>query len=346
MRVRFSDSGEPIPDKALRGTAFEDYPVCVEACRMSKGKVLLSVSGFNPQRWHELLSAGREVVLAPDGAGDPSISYAVVWKQPPNILAGLPNLKAVFSIGAGVDHILADRTMPDVPIVRVVAANLAQYMTEYVVWRVLDHHRFGLLYRAQQKRKIWREPPQRTAGDISVGIMGFGNLGRTAAGALLSLGFRVNGWSRGPHEAEGVTTFAGDSGLRMFLNATDILVVLLPLTGTTQGIIDYGLLKELRRRNGLGGAVLINAGRGRLQKDDDILRALDDGTLKEASLDVFEVEPLPKTSRLWNHPRVFVTPHAAATSDPDHLVAPMLAQMEAHDRGAPLRDLVDRQAGY
>ena len=313
---------------------------------MEKGKVLLSVTGFNPQRWHELLSARRDVVLEPDGQADPSITYAVVWRQPANILSSLPNLKAIFSIGAGVDHILADRTVPDVPIVRVVDENLAQHMTEYVVWRVLDHHRFGMLYQAQQKKKIWREPPQRTANDISVGIMGFGSLGRAAARALLGLGFRVNGWSRSEHAMDGVATFAGTAGLRSFLNATDILVVLLPLTATTKGIVDYGLLKELRRRNGLGGAVLINAGRGKLQKDDDILRALDDGTLKEASLDVFEVEPLPKTSPLWSHPKVFVTPHAGATSDPNFLVPPMLAQMDAHDLGEPLRELVDRQAGY
>lgn len=143
-----------------------------------------------------------------------------------------------------------------------------------------------------------------------------------------------------------VATFCGDDGLIPFLNATDILVVLLPLTPQTTGIINYELLRELRKRNGLGGAVLINAGRGRLQKDADILRALEDGTLKEASLDVFEVEPLPRTSPLWNHPAVFVTPHAAATSDPVHLVEPMLEQMAAFERGEPLQYVVDRGAGY
>jgi glyoxylate/hydroxypyruvate reductase A len=219
-------------------------------------------------------------------------------------------------------------------------------MTEYVVWRVLDHHRQGALYRSQQPKKIWREPVQRTASDIAVGILGLGNLGRAAASALLSLGFHVNGWSRREQKMAGVTTFAGDSGLIPFLNATDILVVLLPLTPATRGIVNYGLLRQLRRANGLGGAVLINAGRGRLQKDADILRALDDGTLKEASLDVFEVEPLPKTSPLWNHPKVFVTPHAAATSDPAHLVPIMLEQMAAFERGEPLQNLVDRKAGY
>ncbi|EHK58982.1 2-hydroxyacid dehydrogenase [Allomesorhizobium alhagi] len=313
---------------------------------MQKGRILLSVTGFNPQRWQELLSADREVVLAPDGPNDPTITYAVVWKQRPNLLAGLPNLRAIFSIGAGVDHIFTDPTVPDVPIVRVVAENLTQYMTEYVTWRVLDHHRQGMLYRTQQRKKIWHEPPQRPANDISVGIMGLGQLGRAAAQALLALGFRVNGWGRTDRPMAGVTTFSGDGGLIPFLNATDILVVLLPLTPATHGIVNYGLLRELRRRNGLGGAVLINAGRGRLQRDADILRALEDGTLKEASLDVFEVEPLPRTSPLWAHPRVFVTPHAAATSDPAHLAAPMLEQMDAYERGEPLHNLVNREAGY
>lgn len=313
---------------------------------MDKGRILLSVTGFNPQRWHELLSAERDVVLTPDGPEDPSITYAVVWKQPANILARLPNLRAVFSIGAGVDHLFNDPGLPDAPIVRVVAENLSQHMTEYVVWRVLDHHRQGVLYRNQQQKKIWHEPPQRAAADVSVGIMGLGQLGRAAASALLSLGFRVNGWGRTGRTMEGVQTFGGEAGLVPFLNATDILVVLLPLTPATRGIIDYKLLRELRRRNGIGGAVLINAGRGKLQKDADILRALEDGLLKEASLDVFELEPLPKTSPLWAHPKVFVTPHAAATSDPAYLVPPMLAQMDAFERGEPLQNVVDRQMQY
>jgi len=311
-----------------------------------KGRILLAMTGLNPRPWYEILSKHRDVVTEPEGAADPSITYAVVWKQKPNLLSKLPNLRAIFSVGAGVDHILGDPSLPDVPIVRVVADNLTQQMTDYVLWRVLDHHRQGLTYRAQQKRKVWREIPQRPSSDVAVGIMGFGELGRAAARVLLAAGYRVNGWSRKEQSVEGVTTFNGDKGLTPFLNATDILVVLLPLTAQTTGIINYKLLKQLRKRNAIGGAVLINAGRGKLQKDADILKALEDETLKEASLDVFEVEPLPKTSPLWNHPRLFVTPHAAATSDPDHLAGPMLAQMEAFERGEALKHLVDRKAGY
>ncbi len=311
------------------------------------GRVLLAVNAFHPQRWHELLSAEREVVLERKPGIDPSITYAVVWKQKPNMLAGLPNLKVIFSVGAGVDHIIEDATVPaDVPVVRVIAEDLTRHMIEYVVWRVLDHHRQGRQYREHQRLRAWHELDQRNAGDVSVGIMGFGQLGRAAAGALMALGFRINGWSRSAHAMEGVSSYSGDAGLVPFLNATDILVVLLPLTRATTGIIDYKLLKELRRRNALGGAVLINAGRGRLQKEADILRALEDGTLKEASLDVFEIEPLPKTSPLWNHPRVFVTPHAAATSDPEHLAPIMLRQMTAYERGEGLENLIDREAGY
>ena len=311
-----------------------------------KGRILLAMTGLNPRPWYELLSKHREVVTEPAGAADPSIAYAVVWKQKPNLLSKLPNLRAIFSVGAGVDHILGDASLPDVPIVRVVSENLTQQMTDYVLWRVLDHHRQGLLYRTQQKRKTWREPHQPPSGETVVGIMGLGELGRAAGRVLRAAGFKVNGWSRTEQSVPDVTTFHGAKGLTPFLNATDILVVLLPLTQQTTGIVNYGLLKQLRRDNGLGGAILINAGRGRLQKDADILRALEDGTLKEASLDVFEVEPLPKTSPMWNHPRVFVTPHAAATSDPAYLVGPMLAQMEAFERGEPLKNLVDRKAGY
>ena len=311
----------------------------------ARGRVLVSIAGHDP-RWRELLSAEREVVGEPEGEEDPSIRFAVVWKHPHGVLSRLPNLKAIFSVGAGVYHILTDPSLPEVPIVRVVADNLTQHMMEYVVWRVLDHHRQGAAYRASQVEASWNERRQPAAAETAVGIMGLGQLGRAAAQALLTLGFRVNGWTRSPKPMQGVNCFSGQQELPAFLEATDILVVLLPHTPATEGIIDYDLLRGLRRDNPLGGAVLVNAGRGRLQREADILRALDDGTLKEASLDVFETEPLPEASPLWHHPRVFVTPHAAATSDPAHLVSPILAQMDRFERGGELQNVVDRNAGY
>lgn len=312
----------------------------------ARGRILLALNLKNVGHWGELLGREREVTTQRAFPVDPSIDYAVVWKHSAGALAGLPNLKLIISMGAGVDHIFTYPDLPDVPVLRVVAANLTTHMVEYVVWRVMDHHRQGTAYRAQQAGKLWHEHRQKTASEVAVGIMGLGQLGGAAAKALLALGFRVNGWTRNPRAVEGVATFHGQAGLKDFLAATDILVVLLPHTPATEGIIDYDLLRGLNRDNALGGAVLVNAGRGRLQKEDDILRALDDGTLKEASLDVFETEPLPASSPLWSHPRVFITPHASATSDPIHLVPLMLEQMDRFERGEPLANLVDRNAGY
>jgi glyoxylate/hydroxypyruvate reductase A len=311
-----------------------------------RGRILVSVTGWDPSQWVRLLAGDHEVVSEPNGPADPTVEYAVVWKHPHGSLKQFPNLKAIFSLGAGVDHILTDPALPDVPVARIVQENLTRHMVEYVTWRVMDHHRQGSTYRAQQAEKVWYEPNQPTTAEVSVGIMGLGELGRAAATTLLSLGFTVNGWKRTPKSLDGVNCFAGKDGLRDFLAATDILVVLLPHTPATEGIIDYELLRGLRRDNALGGASLINAGRGKLQKEADILRALEDGTLKEASLDVFEVEPLPENSPLWNHPRVFITPHAAASSDPRHLGPLILEQIARFERGEPLLHLVDISAGY
>ncbi|MEZ5782998.1 MAG: glyoxylate/hydroxypyruvate reductase A [Rhizobiaceae bacterium] len=311
-----------------------------------RGRVLLAISGYDPHAWQAAFEGKRDAVLETANPNDPTINYALVWRQDGSRLKSYPNLRAIFSVGAGVDHLLADPTLPDVPIVRVVDHTLTQPMVEYIVWRVLDHLRQGLLYRQQQKDRLWYEPAQPQAGEVTVGIMGLGELGTAAAQALLALNFNVNGWSRRPKDVAGVTTFHGQSELGSFLASTDILVVLLPLTPDTKGIIDTQLLSGLRRDNPLGGAVLINAGRGGLQKDADILQALDASTLKEATLDVFETEPLPAQSPMWSHPKVFVTPHAAATSDPARLVPPMIEQMDAFERGEPLRNLVDRKAGY
>lgn len=311
--------------------------------------ILLSVTGFEPSRWARALQdhlPDEEILTRLERADEPSVDYAVVWKQPPGILTGLPNLKAVLSLGAGVDHILADTSVPDVPIVRIVAEDLTHRMVEYVVWRVLDHFRKGSTYRRQQGASLWIEKAQPGAGEVTVGILGLGELGRASAEALRPFGFRLAGWSRTRREVEGVETFHGPGGLHDCLAISDIVVVLLPLTPQTRGLIDDDFLSHLKRETPLGRPILVNAGRGGLQRDSAILRALNDGRLMEASLDVFEREPLPKDSALWRHPQVFVTPHAAASSEPGSL-SPLIARnIAAHRRGEPLPNLVDRHAGY
>ena len=315
-----------------------------------KGRILLALTGWTPELWtQEIAKAApdREVTLEPDGAEDPSIHYAIVWKQRPGLLAKLPNLKAIFSLGAGVDHVFADHDLPDVPIVRVVSPNLTTRMSEYVVWQVLDHHRLGPRYRAQQANRVWYEDrDQKAASDITVGIMGLGELGRDAAAKLQVMGFAVSGWSRTEKQVEGVTCHAGEDGLGAFLASADIFVVLLPLTPDTREILNRNLFVRMTRRGPLGAPVLINAGRGGLQNEADILTALDEGLLSAVTLDVFQQEPLDPESPFWSHPKVTITPHAAAASMPSSLIAPMVRQMDAFERGEALINLVDRNAGY
>ncbi len=169
---------------------------------------------------------------------------------------------------------------------------------------------------------------------MRVGIMGLGELGRDAAEKLLHLGFQVNGWSNSRKSIQGVTAYTGQSELDAFLEVSDILVCLLPHTPATQGILNRPLFKKLSHDGPLGAPVIINAGRGKLQVEADILASLDAGELGAVTLDVFETEPLPPDSALWNHPRVTITPHNAADSDPDALCSYILKQINTHRLGA------------
>ena len=219
-------------------------------------------------------------------------------------------------------------------------------MTEYVVLQVLMHHRRQRLYETQQRERVWHEREQPPASAVAVGVMGLGVLGCAAAQALARLGFRTAGWSRTRKVLAGIQTFHGSDGLDAFLRRTEILVCLLPSTPATHGILRLDLLRKLERNGAAGGAYLINAGRGPLQIDADILAALDEGSLAAATLDVFPTEPLPTASPMWTHQRVTITPHCAAYSDPGPLAANILRQIDRLEARHSLEHVVERAVGY
>ena len=312
--------------------------------------LLVALSGWNVGQWVERLQKkmpGREIVALGEPFGRRAVHYAVSWKHPAGALAGLPNLSAIFSLGAGVDHIFNDDRLPDVPIYRVVDPDLTNRMSEYVVMHCLMLLRQTRRYDAQQPLKSWDDDRfQPAARDVRVGIMGMGELGQDAAHKLKMMGFDVAGWSRTPKTIDGIPSYAGEAGLQEFLARTDILVVLLPLTPQTRGIINERLLRGLAQNGRLGKPALINAGRGGLQIEADILKVLDEGVLGHAVLDVFETEPLPQDSRLWLHPRVTVTPHNAAMSDPDAIGALVARQIAKLEAGQEPDYKVDRARAY
>jgi glyoxylate/hydroxypyruvate reductase A len=303
------------------------------------------------------LEPALDLRIAPDVGPATDIDAALVWQPPAGLLATLPGLRLIVSVGAGVDSLLADPTLPDVPLVRFVDRDLAGRMAEYIALQVLYHHRRMSEFRDLQAQKVWKYLPEPAAREVRVGLMGLGVLGQAAAAALRPFGYRLRGWSRtlkaqdGALDGalDGVACFCGPQGLDAFLAETDILAVLLPLTPETRGLVNRGLLRRLSRhgRSGLlPGPVLINAGRGGLQVDADIVAALEAGELYAASLDVFETEPLPAASPLWQHPRVVVTPHNAAESAPAAIARYALTQWRACKSGAALANVVDRRRGY
>lgn len=321
-----------------------------------KPALFIATGGWEPQSWADRMHAllpDRLILVQKSGSAlqGPAerigeVQYLLTWRPWQEIIDALPNLRAIFSLGAGVDSIMGLPRLPSCPIVRVVDPDLTSRMTEYVVWQVLHHLRHGLAYAGYQQGREWRELDQPAARQVTVGFMGLGAIARPAADVLQRLGFPLRGWTRTPRAHGPIEMFHGPAELDAFLAGTDILVSLLPLSPETRGLIDLPLLRKLRRTGALGGPILINAGRGGSHVEADILTALQDGTLAAASLDVFASEPLPADSPLWACANLVITPHVAADSDPDALAGQIAAQIEAFERGEPLRNLVDRQRGY
>ncbi|WP_332701584.1 2-hydroxyacid dehydrogenase [Devosia sp.] len=311
--------------------------------------LLLHLSDVNEASWAEKLGAALTpypVVRRGDDFNPTDIRYVFVWKPKPDAFEGLTGLKAMLSLGAGVDALLKHPSLPDVPIVRFVDADLSQRMSDYVVAHVTMHHRLYTRFRADQKARRWTQLYPPAASETSVGIMGMGVLGQDAVKRLLPLGFTLRSWSRTPKAIEGVAGFAGDEQFDAFLAGTDILVNLLPLTPETTGILNYDTFSKLQRDRLDGGPVIVNAARGGHQREADIARALADGTLGAASLDVFETEPLPTSSPLWEIENCYITPHIAAISNEATGVSYFSKVIRDHEAGRPLINVVDRGRGY
>jgi len=311
--------------------------------------LLLHLNDVNEEKWANSLSialAPYAVLKRNDNYNAKDINYIFAWKADNNAFDNLPNLKAVFSLGAGVDALLKHENLPkNVPIVRFVDKDLSQCMSDYVIAHVLMHHRLFTHYDSEQKTKQWQQYFPPPASKRNVGIMGLGELGLGAIKRLKPLGFSLHGWSNSAKNIKDVKSYVGVKEFDTFLANTDILVNLLPLTKQTAHILNYENFKKLKRSKHFA-PVIINAARGGHQKETDIIKALNDSTLGAASLDVFEVEPLPKDSPLWSIKNCYITPHIAAISNVQTGVKYFAKILTDHEAGKPLINLVDIKKGY
>lgn len=278
-----------------------------------------------------------------DAAYDPAdIDAALVWKPPAGVLAGLPNLRLIASLGMGVDHIFADPTLPEgVPITRIIDDDLVDRMADYVLHAVLHYHRQQDYFDARQHIGQWQPISLPHASENTVGILGLGTIGQECARRLRMMKFQVAGWRQHQKPVDDIDCFYGPDQLDHFLARCDYLVCLLPLTSATRGLLDRKRLACLPQ-----GAVLINAARGAHIVDDDLITALDHGPLARAHLDAFDPEPLPKDHPFWSHPAVRLTPHIAGSTNPATAGRQVADNLRRLKNGEPLHHLVDQQREY
>jgi glyoxylate/hydroxypyruvate reductase A len=270
-----------------------------------------------------------------------AVETLIAWEPKPELLARLPNLKLLYSVGAGIDHLDLAALPRAVQVLRMIEPGIIHGVVEYVCMAVLTAHRNLLDYREQQALQLWRTIDLVPACSRRVGVMGLGVLGQAVLTALGSFGFARYGWSRSARQLPAVTTYAGPDQLQAFLAQCDVLICLLPLTGDTRGILDQHTLAALPR-----GAVLINAGRGGHLVEPALLAALDSQQLSRAFIDVCETEPPPADHPYWRHPRIVLTPHIAGMTMPETAVPVVIENLRRHRRGEALRGLIDRTTGY
>jgi glyoxylate/hydroxypyruvate reductase len=267
--------------------------------------------------------------------------YAIVWQAPQQFFDEQTQLKAIFNAGAGVDALQALRLPAGVPLIRLVDAGMGAQMAQYVAHAVITYFREFDVYAKHAAKAQWSPRAPRHHSDYPIGIMGYGVLGQAIATALTALGFKVHAWARSEHAQAAVTVHVGDNGLAAFLSATRVLVCVLPLTPQTRGIVNQALLSQLK-----ANAYFINVGRGGHVIEADLLSALDDGTLAGATLDVCQNEPAQSNHPFWQHPKVTLTPHIAATTLRQDAIAQIADKIIALSKHQAVSGVVDAARKY
>jgi glyoxylate/hydroxypyruvate reductase len=295
--------------------------------------------------WGPALAAalpGEQLVREADESQRADIDVALVANPPVGALQGLPRLRFIQSLWAGVDKLLLDASVPaGVPLARMVDPMMNTTMAETALWVVLGLHRRFFHYAAQQRAAQWQQHAPVRADEIEVAVLGLGQMGRTAAQALLHHGYRVSGWSANPCTLPGISTTSGDAALPAVLASAHIVVNLLPLTPATHGLFNAQTFAQMRP-----GASLVNLARGAHVVDADLMAALDRGHLQRAVLDVFSTEPLPADHPYWRHAQVTVLPHVAAQTDPRSAAQIAADNVRAFRAGRVPKHRIERTRGY
>jgi glyoxylate/hydroxypyruvate reductase A len=283
-----------------------------------------------------------DIQIYPDIKNKDDIVFVLTWPYPIGLWQDFLNLKAICSIGAGVNHIIKDTTLHnDIDIIKLVDDNLNQSMWEYVLSVTLFFNKKLSIYQAQQKDKIWYEQKINSFSNTTIGIMGLGQIGTFLATNFIKLGFKVKGYSYSKKDIQNIQTFCIDDSMQLFLDDIDILIGILPLTDNTQNIFDKKFFSMMKK-----DSYFINVGRGAQVVQDDLIYSLDKNHLQNAFLDVFANEPLEKENKLWSHPKVYITPHIASITDPKSVAFQIVQNYQRVKNGLKPFNKIDKSRGY
>jgi len=306
--------------------------------------ILIVSTNRDPQKWRDTLMSKNEsldIQIYPDIDRPEDVEFAISWKHPEGLYKDFPNLKVIASMGAGVNHILKDNDLPEqVRVTRIVDEQLTEDMSQFVLLNCLAVSRNFFRHLQDQSAKLWNTKPYQTPKNTSVGIMGYGVLGQEAGKVLKKNGFEVIGYANSSKTVEGIRVY-GEKEQDEFLNNTQILVCLLPVTELTTGILNLDLFRKLKNK-----AYLINVARGEHLNEDELLKAIDQDIISGASLDVFREEPLPSSHPFWEHPHIQITPHIASMTDPESVANQLLDNYERMKNGKALLNEVNTAKGY
>lgn len=283
----------------------------------------------------------REARRVNDGAGVPDAPVLLTWRPPGEAFARMPSLRWIHAAGAGVDHLLPRPDLREDVILTRSVGRFGEQVAEYVIGYLLALLLELEQYRRDQDRAVWRPRPRRLLTDLTVGILGLGHLGEAVARRLGAIGADVLAARRKSRPTDLVRRVYARADWRAMLRHCDALVVTLPSTEETRGMLDLEALDELPE-----GAILVNVARGDLVPEEALLEALRTGRLGAAVLDAFAVEPLPAESPLWTEPNAWITPHVAAPSEVEPIASEFAANYRRFTAGEEMAEVVDRSLGY
>ena len=305
--------------------------------------ILLNNSGSDNGQWQQALAEllpDMPVYTYPDIPNPDEIKYALVWNHPKGDLQHYKNLRCVLSLGAGMEHLMNDPDLPDVPMASLGDTAMSRDMANYALYWLMDTHRNYDYYRTQQQAQNWERITSTITNEYSVLVLGLGRIATLVAQTIQQAGFEVKAWDFKAKQADSLDTYSGDEALDSLLPKADVVISCLALNKHSRQLISTDFFSKMS-----DNSAIINISRGDIIDEAALLAALNSNRLSRAVLDVFAIEPLPKSHQLWTHPKVRATPHMSGPTYARSAAKVIIGNIQRMENGQLPAPIFDRSRG-